>query len=420
MNTERTIGGVEKKKKPNWLLIGIAFAIVAVLIFRFGFGAKGEDAEENSAEIVEKKAAYVETITLGEASSDAAKLERTAVFRSTLAGDVVAENTGRVRQVSFEIGDFVRRGQILAVFDQSSAESTAKPALNSAHLGLQIALDSQEKTKEVAKESLELAKNARKIAKMQYENAKNDPNEDEDIAKRVYENAKDLEDQAEQNVKLQKNQAKLQVNGAQSALDGAKVAFAKTILRAPVSGKVVSKNVSVDDYITTGSRIGSIIGEGKLETVVSLNADQISRIKVNDKVEIKIGKERYDGKIVSLSSIASTTSQRFDVKIETEEKLSSNANKTGRVFLSLALDEDKKENVVQETFFVPMNAVNLGQQRSIVFIMEDEKASIREVQIGEVVGEKIEITTGVSVGEKLIIVNSRNLQDGQSITTKKD
>lgn len=401
-------------------MISAALVLIIVLVFNFGSNAKGEDKEGDTIDISQKVVAYVETVTLGEGSSDAAKLERTAIFRSAQAGNVVAENTGRIKQVNFEIGDFVRQGQVLAVFDQSSLKTTAVTALSSASAGLEIALDTQKKTEKVAKESLELTKNARKIAKMQYENAKNDPTEDEDIAKRAYENAKDLEDQAEQNVKIQKNQAQLQVNGAKQTMDGARVVFEKTILRAPISGTVVSKNVAISDYITSGSRIAGVVGEGKLQTVVSLNADQISRIKIGDEVAIAIGKSQHKGKIVSLSTIAKTTNQRFDVKIETLKEVMTNANKTGKVLFSLALEEEVVEPSEQKIFFAPISSVNLGQRRSVVFILEEGKAIAREIEVGEIVGDKIEITKGVSFGEKLIIVNSRNLTDGQAVTTKKD
>ncbi|MBT3356067.1 HlyD family efflux transporter periplasmic adaptor subunit [bacterium] len=420
MNTEVILGGLRSKKKGHWFLISAALVLIIVLVFNFGSNAKGEDKEGDTIDISQKVVAYVETVTLGEGSSDAAKLERTAIFRSAQAGNVVAENTGRIKQVNFEIGDFVRQGQVLAVFDQSSLKTTAVTALSSASAGLEIALDTQKKTEKVAKESLELTKNARKIAKMQYENAKNDPTEDEDIAKRAYENAKDLEDQAEQNVKIQKNQAQLQVNGAKQTMDGARVVFEKTILRAPISGTVVSKNVAISDYITSGSRIAGVVGEGKLQTVVSLNADQISRIKIGDEVAIAIGKSQHKGKIVSLSTIAKTTNQRFDVKIETLKEVMTNANKTGKVLFSLALEEEVVEPSEQKIFFAPISSVNLGQRRSVVFILEEGKAIAREIEVGEIVGDKIEITKGVSFGEKLIIVNSRNLTDGQAVTTKKD
>lgn len=416
-------GQVQKKsKKSNWKRFSIIFVLVLIifLISKSIFGTKEEDTE---TETTEQIVAMVETIKLGEVSTDVSVLERTAIFRSASSGDVVAENTGRVTQVNFEIGDYVKKGQTLAVFDQSSVENSLRSNLSSAQRALEIAIDSSNQTRKVAEESLELAKNARKIAKMQYENAQDNPTENEEIAKRVYENSKDSEEQAEANVEIQKNQADLQVNQARTALENAKVAFNKTVIKAPIAGEVVSKNISVDEYINFGSRIAGIVGEGKLETTVSLNADQISRIKIGDEVEIEIGNNVYGGKIVSFSKIATSASQRFDVKIETERELSTDSNQNGKVRFSLAIEEDQKKDgkgEQEKIFFVPISSVNLGQRKAVVFLKKDDKAISQEVKTGEIIGEKIEIVEGLSVGDELIVVNSRNLQDGQTITTEKN
>lgn len=413
---EKLINGV-KRKNNKWFWIVVILVVIIFIGWRFFSQVKSK--KNGDVEVETEAVAYVETITLGEESLQVAKLEKTAIFRSSETSSVVSENTGRIKKVDFEIGDLVKKGQILAVFDQTSSQSTAVTALNSARLNLQISKDNQEQTEKVAKESLELVKNARKIAKMQYENAKDDETEDEDIAKRVYENAKDLEEQTEYNVEIQNNQAQLQLNGAQTAFDGARVAFEKTIIKAPISGRIVSKNIMNNDYLSSGSRIASIVGDGVLETTVSLNADQITRVNVGDKVEVLIDKKSYDAKIVSLSSIAKIANQRFDIKIQLEENLSINANKIGKITLNLLLSEGNTENV-SSNFFVPISSVNLGQTKSVVFIMKEGKAFVREVEIGEIIGGKLEIVSGVETGEQLIITNSRNLQDGQLVTTQKE
>jgi HlyD family secretion protein len=421
MEEHQVIQMKEKLKKNKWKRFLVIFSLIVIvfLVLKSVFVPK-EDVETETAEQV---AVVVETIKLGQESTDISILERTAIFRSASSGDVVTENTGRIRQVNFEIGDYVKKGQTLAVFDQSSMENTLKSNLNSAQSALEIAIDNSNQTRKVVEENLELAKNARKIAKMQYENAQDNPTEDEDIAKRVYENAKDSEEQAEANVEIQKNQADLQVNQARTVLENAKVAFSKTVIKAPISGKVVSKNISVDEYVGSGSRIAGIVGEGKLEATVSLNTDQISRIKTGDEVEIEIDDNVYEGKVVSLSKIATSASQRFGVKVETKRELSTDSNQNGKVRFSLAIEEDQEKDGKgprEEVFFVPISSVNLGQRRTVVFLKKDNKAVSQEVKAGEIIGEKIEIVEGLAIGDELIVVNSRNLQDGQTITTEKN
>lgn len=397
------------KSKQNVIsiIILVAGTAGAYLIF----GPHKIHSQVDPQTINEKPVATVRTLVLGDGVSGSAKLEKTATFNSSQSSEVISEYSGKLSTVSFEVGDFVDKGQIIASFDQSSTENSAKTSFDSAQTGLSLAIENLNRTRQLTAENLEIAKNSRKIAEIQLEQAEDDDNDDEiELAERSLKNAKDLEDQAEESAKLQINGAEQQVNQARLGLEQARVAFENTIVRAPISGLIATKNVQQDDYLSFGQKIAEVVGSGKLEATVSLNKDQIDRIQVGDDVQIVIDDDEIAGEITSLSPIASGTNQRFEVKIQTIDDHPGKANLSGMIILNLSLDAPGRQN-----FFIPLEAVNIGQKRTVVFVVIDDRAVSREVELGEVVGKQVEIIGGLNANEEVVIENSRNLQEGQRI-----
>lgn len=362
-----TFEEIQKAHNKRQNRIAITILVAGTIVSFAIFGPKDKIKEE--AEIT--PAAIVETVIMGEEGSQTAKLEKTAVLESDRSAEAIAEYTGRIKQVNFEIGSAVFQGEVLAVFDQAATENTAKINLDSAQKSFELAEKNLQKTKELLKTEIGRGDEA---AKIQVNNAR-----------------------------LQKEQAELQ-------LEQARIAFGKTVIKAPVSGKVISKNVAVNDFVSAGQVVAQISGAGNAEAAVSLNAEQIKRIKAGDKVSIIISGETFAGEVASLSAIAGS-GERYEVRIRSNDNLSNQINKAAKITFNLRLDGEKADS-----FFVPLEAVTIGQRKTEVFVAENGKAKSREIKTGEVIGSKIEIIAGLQAGDKVVVKNGRNLQDGQEIT----
>lgn len=399
-------------KKQN--IISAVIIVAGTILSLIVFGPqKSKSQDDNSAAQNEPqtKVASVGVVELGSDDSKTAQLEKTATLNpgGNLA-DVVVQYNGRIQSVSFEIGDYVTEGQTLAVFDQSNLDNSPKVALDSAQNSYQIAQDNLEKTKDVADESLELAKSAVKVAELQYKQAKESGDENaKKLAKENLEIAEDQKDQAEESTELQINSSKLQLEQANTALEQAKIGYEKTFLKAPISGVVISKSVNKDDFANPGQVAAQIVKKGRLEASVFLNSDEVSRVKIGDKVTIIVDGENFGGEISSSSPIANESNQRFEVKVRTSEELANQANKTAAIILDLGLNDENGK------FFIPLDSVTIGQQKSEVFVVVDGKVQPRQVKLGKIIGTQVEVLDGLSEGDALVVENGRNLQAGQEV-----
>jgi hypothetical protein len=67
---------------------------------------------------------------------------------------------------------------------------------------------------------------------------------------------------------------------------------------------------------------------------------------------------------------------------------------------------------------VPATAVTQRGQMELVFIVSDGKAQLRIVKTGKRLGNEVELVSGVSAGERVVVENLAGLVDGQPVEAK--
>lgn len=400
------------KKKQNIIsaIILIVGIFLSIMIFGSDKSKSQNDASDQTVPVGETSVAkVVKTMMLKSGAENIAKLEKTVYLNSDSKANAVAEYSGRIKIINFNVGEEVREGEILAVFDQADNANLAKVSFESAQKSYELVEKNLKETKKITEETLDLADDAVDLAKIQLEQAKDGGDKDAiALAEESLDIAKTQEDQAEASAKAQINGAQIQLEQAKAGLVQAQIGYDKTFIKAPISGYIASKDVDADDYVNAGDVVAEIIGSSKLRAKIYLNADEIKRIKTGDLVEIYSGENKFSGKIESFSDIANNNNQRFEVQIEVADGMITDANQNIRVTLSLRILDDN-------VFYVPLDAVNIGQTKTEVFIKDGEMTKAVQVETGKIIGNQVEITKGLNSGDELIIEGNRSLTDGEKI-----
>jgi multidrug efflux pump subunit AcrA (membrane-fusion protein) len=397
-------------RKQN--IISIIIIVVGIVLSLFLFNSNNKENETGNEE--ENFMKKVEIMTIGEDNSKQAEIVKTAVFEAEDSAEIISEYNGRIVNINFEVGDRVAKNQILATFDQSDLVNSAKISLESAQENLELAQDNLEKTKKSVEETLEMAKNNRKIEELKLEQAKDDGDEDTiDLAEKALENAKDAEDKAEEDAEITINNSRIQLSQVESTVKQAQISYEKSVIKAPASGVITTKNINQNDFIGPGSVIAEISGTTKFKTKIYLNNFEIGKIDKDQPIEIKIDNQFYSGKILSYSDVANSSNNRYQVEIECSDDISKEVNRFAEIKIKLSLEKNNGNS-----FFIPLTAVSIGQKNNSVFVLEDEIAQIKNVEIGKTVGDQIQILAGIKKGDKLIIGNNRNLRNEEKVEIK--
>lgn len=403
------MGRISTKKQNIISIIIIVVGIILSLIF---FNSdKKENGTENGEENFVKK---VGVMIIGQDNSKQAEIVKTAVFEAEDSAEIISEYNGRIVNVNFKVGDRVIKNQVLATFDQSDSVNSAKISLETAQENLELAQDNLEKTKKSVEEALKIAKNNRKLQGLKLEQAEDSDDEDAiDLAEKALDNAKDTENKAEQDAEITINNSKIQLSQTESSVKQAQIGYEKSIIKAPASGIVTSKNISQNDFINSGSVIAEISGTTKFKTKIYLSNFEIGKIDKNQMVEIKIDDQIYSGKILSYSSVANSSNNRYQVEIEALDDISKELNRFAEIKINLSLENNNN------SFFVPLPAVSIGQKDNTVFVFKDGIAQIRTVEIGKTIGNQIQILAGIENGDELIVENNRNLRNEEKVELRK-
>jgi membrane fusion protein (multidrug efflux system) len=120
---------------------------------------------------------------------------------------------------------------------------------------------------------------------------------------------------------------------------------------------------------------------------------------------------KFTGKVSRISPAVNTATRAFAF-----EALVPNADavlKPG-TFARVHIESGKVDTVLT----VPYSALQYRYGVNRVFVVDGGKLGIRELGVGERMGDRIEVMTGVKAGERVVVADVDTLTDGTAVTVK--
>ncbi|MBD3300293.1 MAG: HlyD family efflux transporter periplasmic adaptor subunit [Candidatus Moranbacteria bacterium] len=394
---------IKSISKFKYLLIILVFFIGFIVLSLIG----KHKAPEQEDEIFAKK---VKTVTIGGEQTKKAVLEKSIKVASEDETRVFAEYSGRIIEENFEVGDKVKKGQILAKFSQNKSDNITIIDLEKARENLAIAEENLDDVEESTEKNYKVAKNNVELAKIALDEAETSGDENDiKTAEEKLEKAERSRDAAEALGDQEIARAEQALLESQKGLEKARAGYSKTIVRAPIDGLVIQKSINKNSYLNQGEQIASIGNLDNLFSRLELSREEIRGIQPGSGLEIQC--LNNNGSIFStvtdISPIAKSDNLRYELKIKHPKDASNNCIAVNQ-FVTAKLEIP---NYDYNNYFLPITAVKLGQQRNIVYVIEDNTAKVREVKIGKVFGNYVEITEGLEANEIVALKGSRNLKD---------
>lgn len=232
--------------------------------------------------------------------------------------------------------------------------------------------------------------------------------------------------------KAERESALYSVKSSEATLKEANENLIKTTVYSPMTGTVSSLSVELGERVVganmmTGTEVLRVADLNRMEVVVEVNENDIIRVKLGDtaKVEVDAYLDRDFTGIVteianSAKSVGLTSDQvtNFEVKIyilrESYEDLISEKDPSPfRPGMSASVDifTDKKTDVLTvpiqavttRTDTTKMKMTGIEDIRTIVFVSDGTRALARDVKTGIQDNIKIEIMSGLTEGEEVIV-----------------
>jgi HlyD family secretion protein len=391
--------------RPAW---GRWLAWVAVLLLIAGGGAGAR------VWLTRERPVQVQTATATEraAGTQAAVLNASGYVTARRRATVSSKITGKVVALNIEEGRAVAEGEVLARLDDSNVQAALK----------------------LAEEQAESARRAVSENEVRLGEAKTTLHRRQQLFKeRVASQAEVDEIQASvDSYEARLAAARQQVRVAERQIDVQKSELDNTIIRAPFSGIVVTRDAQPGEMVSpvsagggfTRTGIGTIVDMRSLEIEVDVNEAYINRVTRGQDVAAVLNAYpdwTIPARVITMVPTADRQKATVLVRIGFKA-LDPRILPDMGVKVTFLKDERengaRREGAGQPAVLVPKSAVRTEQDQTVVFVVNGNAAERRAVTLGGADGDRLEVKAGLRSGEQVVAPVSPDLKDGLRIDVK--
>lgn len=209
--------------------------------------------------------------------------------------------------------------------------------------------------------------------------------------------------------------AEAQRRQASAGLDLAQSQLNDTTIYSPISGTVVKQVAEVGETIAPGYPALVLGRLDTLEVEIGASDNLLNYMKIGEKVDIfiyGIDKE-IQGVISNIDSTADLETRTFGVKIDIDN--GDGDIKPGMI-ANVIISTEKVEGIM-----IPIDSIMDDADASTVFVYNDasKKVEKREVVVGAVFEDYIQILEGLEDGEEIVVNGQFGLLDGEEVNAKR-
>jgi len=198
---------------------------------------------------------------------------------------------------------------------------------------------------------------------------------------------------------------------AEAAVKEAQTMLGYADVAAPFGGVVTRKFADVGDFATPGKPLIEMEDPAHLQFGSDIPEALIATITQGAIMPIRVSgiTDEIQGKVSEIAPAADPNSRTFRVKLDLAPVSGLRAGQFGRVAVPVAETTSLR---------VPVSAVVQRGQLQIVFVVSGNHTIMRLVKSGKRIGEEVEIASGLSAGESVVIQNAASLVDGQPVDAR--
>jgi membrane fusion protein (multidrug efflux system) len=352
----------------------LALAATALLPAACG----GVDAGAPVPQAVEAAAVAVATAAATERAMPIV-VRATGTFVADESSDVTPQTSGSVIETPVGVGDLVKVGQMIVRLDERNA------ALDLNHA--QAALEQAQAQAQNAR--VEAARHAELV-------------ESGDISRSAYEKLTTQLAVAQAGVA----QAKARVASAEKAREDTKI-------KAPFGGHVSARPIAVGEYVTTSSKVATIVRIDPIKLALQVPEGQAAQLRPGMPVRAEVS--AYPGAIfkgaVSARNVAIDPNSRA-MTIEVSFR-----NQDSRLAPGMFGNAEVLLPATERAVYVPREAIRpfANGESSVVYVIDGDTARVRIVQPAQAEDGLVRIHTGVEAGALVATSNLDKLFDGAAV-----
>jgi RND family efflux transporter MFP subunit len=411
------------KSHKNRLPLIAALSFIPV-VFVTGCGSQDKvSAKQNSS-------AQAPSVAVAEASVQdlSHTLVLTAEFRPYQEVELMAKVAGYVKQISVDIGDRVKEGQVLATLEiPEMADELDRAKSNVERSKAQVAQ---------ANDEIRRAQSNYQIAHISYQRLADVMKSQKGlIAQQEVDDAQAKDVSADAQVSAAKSNlaaAEQQVDVSKAELAKVQTMFQYTSVTAPFDGVITKRYADKGSMIQAGTASQSqamplvrLSENTLLRLILPVPESAVSTVHIGQQVDVKVStlNRTFPGQVKRFENKLSLATRTMDTEVDVPNP--------GLILIpGMYAEVDLTLNRAMQVLSVPVTAVDLDEGGSssdsnsspasgkVMVVTDGKRLERRTVALGMETANRIEVRSGLRAGEMVVIGNRSGLQPGQAVTPK--
>lgn len=344
------------------LTIGVILLLVAVVTFRLISNKKEIDSKKQVPTTTENRSIPVNIYVLQEQIANN-PLEKIGTLLPNKEADINAISGGRLVSVNFELGQYVQQGSTLAQIDNQT---------------LRLHLEAAQLAKEKAEKD--------------------------------YQRFKTLFE-GEAATEMNYRDAQLNAQNAANQVEQIKKQIADNVIKAPIGGQIVLKLKEAGEFVGPGSVLGHIVDISRLKANVLIGEQDVYDLKIGQKVSIRTDiypNSTFEGTVSFISNQGDAT-HNYPIEIS----LQNSKEKPLKAGTFVYVNFNRMSH--QPILMIPRSALISSVQNPQVYVVQQQKAVLRSINLGNEFGNQIEVISGLSAGDTIVVSGQLNLSNGAEV-----
>ena len=208
-----------------------------------------------------------------------------------------------------------------------------------------------------------------------------------------------------------KDEAENNLRVAEAALQLAEAKLAKTEIKAPFSGVIGLRVVSVGDYVKEGADVVNLEAIDPLKVDFRVPEIYMKQVQVGQSLEVALDAlpgKTYEGKVFAINPLVDSTGR--SIVIRAQVKNADTSLRPGMFARVRLITRDSQDALV-----IPEQAIVPQGEEQYVFRIVDGKALRTKVAVGQRRDGKVEVLGGVSGGDTIVSAGQLKLRDGTPV-----
>ncbi|SDZ76052.1 efflux RND transporter periplasmic adaptor subunit [Microbulbifer marinus] len=226
----------------------------------------------------------------------------------------------------------------------------------------------------------------------------------------------------------QVEEAEAKLRSAKAELADAKLNLARTQIKMPFRGRVISRAVGVGQYVTANTPLGRVFATDRVEVRLPLTDSQLQELDLpmgfvatsknpgpQVTLSAQVGREqhRWQGRIVRTQAAVDQQTRLIYAVAEVEDPYGKGASNGAPLAVGLFVSAEAEGVQAHQALVLPREALRNADK--VYVIDENNRLSIRTVEVLSTSEHRVVVASGIANGERVVTSTIANAVDGMEV-----